>query len=73
MPKSFICSFQEKGKLVSSLVRESVLGAFPAIIASTIGGAGRVSLRKRRTRDMFTFSEEAFYRLKKLTDGGIFH
>jgi len=33
----------ENGRLVSSLVRESVRGAFPAMIASTIGGASRAS------------------------------
>ena len=49
MPKSFSCSFQTHGRLVSSLVRESVRGAFPAMIASTIGGASRASRRKRRT------------------------
>lgn len=49
MPKSFICSFQEKGKLVSSFVRESDHGALPSKMASTMGGASSVSLRKRRT------------------------
>ena len=49
MPKSFSCSFQEKGKLVSSFVRESDHGALPAKMASTMGGASSVSLRKRRT------------------------
>ena len=49
MPNSFICSFQEKGKLVSSFVRESDHGALPSKMASTMGGASSVSRRKRRT------------------------
>ncbi len=49
MPNSFICSFQEKGKLVSSFVSESDHGALPSKMASTMGGASSVSLRKRRT------------------------
>jgi len=49
MPNSFICSFQEKGKLVSSFVRESDHGALPSKMAFTMGGASSVSLSKRRT------------------------
>lgn len=44
-PKSFSCSCQENGRLVSSLVRERVHGTFPAMI---------VRRRKCRTQDTFT-------------------
>ena len=36
MPKSSICSFHEYGNVVFNLVSESVQGAFPAKMASTI-------------------------------------
>ena len=41
IPKSSICSFHEYGKVVSSSVSDSVHGAFPVKMASTIGGASK--------------------------------
>lgn len=55
MPKSF----SWKGRSVSSLAIESVRGVFSAMIAATIGGAGRVGRRKRRTQDTFTLRAAA--------------
>ena len=52
IPKSSICSFHEYGKVVSSLVSDSVHGAFPAKMASTIGGASKASRRKRLTYEV---------------------
>ena len=59
MPKSFSCSCQENGRFVSSLVRESVRGAFPAMIASTIGGANRASRKIIGNMGLFQVAKNA--------------
>ena len=52
IPKSSICSFHEYGKVVSSFVSDSVHGAFPVKMASTIGGASKARRRKRLTYEV---------------------
>ena len=52
--EEFQLLLSENGRLVSSLARASVRGAFPAMIASTIGGASSANRRKRRMLDPFT-------------------